>query len=77
MKLEQKGVNMSYQAVGATLLPIIINIPSSIITRKSIKNWYQVMFDRIDINQILMYLVCELQMSKSCLIPYRILFFSH
>ena len=42
---------MNYQAVGATLLPIIINIPSSIITRKSIKKWYQVMFDKIDINQ--------------------------
>ena len=38
---------MNYQAVGATLLPIIINIPSSIITRKSIKNWYQVMFDKM------------------------------
>ena len=33
---------MNYQAIGATLLPIVVNVPSSIITRKSIKNWYQV-----------------------------------
>lgn len=32
---------MNFQAIGATLLPIVVNVPSSIITRKSIKNWYQ------------------------------------